>query len=340
MSDPVLSIVIPVYNEEAILEELYRRLTAALEKMGESFEVILVDDGSRDRSLEIIRDLRRRDPRYKYLSFARNFGHQIAISAGINFAEGQAVIIMDADLQDPPEELHRFVAKWREGYDVVYAIRRKRKEGLLKRIAYSTFYRLLAMISEIQIPLDSGDFCLMDRRIVELLNRLPERNRFVRGIRSWLGFKQIGLEYERHARYVGTPKYSLRRLFKLAFDGMVSFSTMPLRLASFLGFIVSGLAVLGILFTLAQRIFHSLFASLGLEPVPGYATTVILVLFLGGVQLICLGIIGEYLGRIHEEVKQRPLYILQEANGFDRPQSPLPRSDREMTGPRPIFQPG
>jgi len=324
MSDPVLSVVIHVYNEEKLLHALYERLTRALEAIGETWEVVFIDDGSRDRSLEILREIQQKDPRYRYLSFARNFGHQTAISAGMQFARGQAVVIMDADLQDPPEELGRFIDKWREGYEVVYAIRRKRKESWLKRMAYAAFYRLLAVISDIPIPLDSGDFCVMDRKVVDLLNCMPERNRFVRGIRSWVGFNQIGVEYERAARYAGETKYTLRRLFKLAFDGMVSFSTVPLKLASFLGFFVSGLAVIGIIFTFAQRVFSDLFASLGLAPVPGYATTVITMLFLGGGQLICLGIIGEDLGRIHDEVKQRPLYILREAGGFERPPGLLP----------------
>jgi len=316
MGEPLISVIIPIYNEQAVLETLYQRLTTALESLKETFEVILVDDGSRDKSLEMLRDIVTKDKRYKFLSFSRNFGHQTAITAGLNVVQGKAIVIMDADLQDPPEELPRFLEKWKEGNDVVYAIRRRRKEGVIKRASYAAFYRLLAAISDIHIPLDSGDFCLMDRRIVDLLNRLPERNRFVRGIRSWLGFKQVGLEYERHSRFAGDTKYSLKKLFKLAFDGMISFSSLPLKLASFLGFAVSGVAVLGIMFTFIQRVFISQFAAWGLKPVPGFATTMITMLFLGGVQLICLGIIGEYLGRIYDEVKQRPLYVLREVSGF------------------------
>lgn len=306
MSDrPELSVVLPVFNEEQVLPILWERLSSALEKIVESHEVIFVDDGSRDGSLQILRELHQKDPRAKYISFSRNFGHQTAISAGMAQTHGRVIAIMDADLQDPPEVLPSFLAKWREGYQVVYAIRRKRKESVIKRTFYSAFYRLLARVSEIDIPLDAGDFCVMDREIVDLLNALPERNRFVRGIRSWVGFKQIGVEYERQARFAGEPKYTFRKLLKLAFDGIISFSHLPLRMASVAGFIISCISFLYAAATLFQKLFTS-------STVPGYATTIILICFLGGVQLISVGILGEYLGRIYDEVKSRPLYILKE----------------------------
>jgi dolichol-phosphate mannosyltransferase len=248
--------------------------------------------------------------------FSRNFGHQTAVSAGIARAGGAALIVMDADLQDPPEELHRFLAKWREGYDVVYGLRRKRKEGPLKRLCYHLFYRILAGTASQPIPTDSGDFCLMDRKVVDLLNAMPERNRFVRGLRAWVGFRQIGIEYARDARQAGEPKYTLTKLVRLAVDGLLSFSTVPLRLATYLGLVVSAIAFLGAVFTLVQRLFADWFARIGLAPVPGFATIVIAILFLGGVQLICLGIMGEYIGRIYDEVKGRPSWIVRQTLGL------------------------
>jgi len=312
----MITVVVPCYNEAEVLGRLYERLTAAAESWGEPFEVILVDDGSEETTWQQVRHIHEVDPRWKVLRFSRNFGHQTAISAGISRASGDAVIVIDADLQDPPEELHRFIAKWREGYEVVYAVRRRRKESLPKRICYMLFYRLLAGVSDTPIPLDSGDFCLMDRKVVDLLNSMPEKNRFVRGLRAWTGFRQVGLEYERHARAVGEPQYSFRKLVQLAVDGVFSFSTSPLRFATRLGFVVSTLALLGTTFTLLQRIFADWFALIGLAPGPGFATIVIAILCLGGVQLICLGIMGEYIGRIYEEVKRRPPWIVREALGF------------------------
>ncbi|MBN2053888.1 glycosyltransferase family 2 protein [bacterium] len=310
MDNVTYSVVLPVYNEELILEALYDRLVNALDALGEPYEVIFVNDGSHDRSLEILKSINQRDPRYRVISFSRNFGHQTAITAGINHTRGDAVIIMDADLQDPPEVLSMFLDKWREGYQVVYAIRTKRKENALKRLAYKVFYRLLAFVSDVEIPLDSGDFCVMDRRIVDLLNSMPERNRFVRGIRSWAGFNQIGMAYERDKRMAGEPKYTMTKLFKLAFDGIISFSKLPLRVASILGFIVSGFSFVYAFLTLLQKLFTD-------STVPGYTTTVILISFLGGIQLITIGIIGEYLGRIFDEVKKRPLYIVADKIGFE-----------------------
>lgn len=300
-----LSVVIPAYNEEANLDLLYGRLTAALDPLELRYEIIFVNDGSRDRTLPMLRELAAADGRLVVVDLARNFGHQVAISAGLDHTRGRAVIIMDGDLQDPPEVLPQFIAKWREGYDVVYAIREQRKEGALKRAAYNLFYRLLKRVAHIDIPLDAGDFCIMDRRVVDLLNSMPERNRFVRGIRSWVGLNQIGLAYERHARHAGRPKYTFSRLVYLALDGLISFSYVPLRLISLAGLAVSLLSFLLAVIYFIQAI------TVGLYP-PGFATLTVAIFFLSGIQLITIGVIGEYVGRIFEEVKARPLYVVRE----------------------------
>lgn len=308
--------MIPCYNEEEVLPQLFARLGAAAETWGEEYEVLLVDDGSRDATWQLILEQHARDERWRGISFARNFGHQTAISAGIHYARGCAVILMDADLQDPPEQLHRFIAAWRDGNDVVYAIRATRKENILKRAAYKAFYRVLRSLASIDIPLDSGDFCLMDRKVVDVLKAMPERNRFVRGLRSWAGFRQTGLEYDRDARAAGEVKYTFRKLVKLALDGVVSFSTTPLRMATYLGFGVSFFALLGAAVTILQRIFVGWFTRMGFPYVPGFYALFTGMLFLGGVQLISLGIIGEYLGRIFDEVKGRPLWTIRETAGL------------------------
>jgi len=313
----MISIVIPCYNEQDVLPELFSRLKLSAETWSESFEVIVVDDGSNDNTCRILSDIHKKDARWKIVKLARNFGHQKAVSAGLYYATGDCVIIMDADLQDPPEELHKFISKWRDGYEVVYAIRAKRNEGVIKRICYKAFYRILSRLSNIEIPHDAGDFCLMDKRVVEIINSMPERNRFLRGLRSWVGFRQTGIKYDRPARAAGSIKYSFRDLFHLAFDGIFAFSTIPLKLSTFLGFGVSIMTIIGIVFCFLQRIFSGWFMTIGLGPVPGFATIVISILFLGGVQLICLGIIGEYLGRIYEEVKQRPLWTVSELTGIE-----------------------
>ncbi len=317
------SVIIPCYNEEEVLPMLFSRLTAAAGNWGMEWEVICVDDGSRDATWNLLTAQARQDPHWKSLSFARNFGHQTAVSAGLYHATGDVIIIIDADLQDPPEELGRFLDKWREGFEVVYAIRQKRKEGPLKRFCYWSFYRIMAKLVSIPIPLDTGDFCVMDRKVADVLKLMPERNRFVRGLRAWAGFKQVGLPYERHARAAGEVKYTFRKLLKLAFDGIFSFSLVPLKFASWLGFGVSLLALAGIVFTIAQRLFSEQFASIGFGPVPGFATIVIAILFLGGVQLTCLGILGEYLGRIYDEVKRRPQWVFKDSAGVDPKIPPL-----------------
>jgi len=251
-SHTLVSVVLPCYNEEEVLERLYRRLSEAAVDLEEDMEVVLIDNGSTDATWEKMGEIHQRDPRWKMVRFSRNFGHQTAVSAGLRYATGDAVIVMDADLQDPPEELHRFISKWKEGYEVVYAVRKQRKENVLKRAAYKGFYRLLSSLSNHDIPLDSGDFCLMDRTVVDLINQMPEKNRFVRGLRAWAGFRQTDFEYERQARAEGEPKYTFSKLMKLAIDGIFSFSAAPLRLATFLGLFVSAAAFLGVGFTFAQ----------------------------------------------------------------------------------------
>lgn len=316
----MISVVIPVYNEAENIERLHARLTAAARHWGEEdYEVLVVDDGSTDTSLATLASVRQKDPRWKILSFSRNFGHQAAVSAGIQYARGDAVVVMDADLQDPPEELGRFLAKWREGYHVVYAIRTKRKESVWKRAAYAAFYRILATISPIDIPLDSGDFCVMDRAVVRVLQSLPERNRFVRGLRSWSGFRQIGIEYERAARSAGEAKYTFGKLVRLALDGMFSLSSVPLKLSSWLGMGLCGLSGLLLAFVLAWR--GSGVTLLGMKPSNsvGWTSLSSLVLLLSGLQFLVLGVMGEYLARLFEEAKGRPPWVIAAALGVEPP---------------------
>jgi dolichol-phosphate mannosyltransferase len=303
----LVSIVIPCFNEEEVLSLLYTRLTAVAEQLGARYEVVLIDDGSTDRTWELLAGFHHRDPRWKLLRLARNFGHQVALWAGLKHATGDVIAVLDADLQDPPEILPQFLAQWVAGYDVIYAIRQKRKEGPFKRLAYYAYYRILAFLSEIEIPLDAGDFGVIDRRVLAAMTATHEPGPFIRGLRAWVGFRQIGLAYEREQRAAGQAKYTFRKLVELALNGILSFSTRPLRLATYLGLIVSATAFAGAVFTFLQRIFAKQFAHIGLEPVPGFATIVIAILFLGGVQLLCLGILGEYVGRIYQNVLGRPL---------------------------------
>lgn len=311
--DGRLSVVVPVFNEQENLPELVRRLAEVLPRCAPTYELILVNDGSRDRSMEMLRDFAAQHPFLRVIDFSRNFGHQAAMYAGMRRASGDVVILMDGDLQDPPEVLPELVERWREGYDVVYAIRKKRKEGPLKRLLYYVYYRLLRSVSYVSIPLDSGDFSLMDRRVVALLAEMPERNKFLRGLRAWVGFRQTSYEYERSARFAGEPKYTFTKLMKLALDGIISYSFVPLRISYAVGMITSVLSFALAFVYFAQRLFSDQFIP------QGFTTLALLVLFLGGVQLFSIGILGEYVGRIYDEVKRRPDYIERELIGFDAP---------------------
>ena len=309
----MISIVIPIYNEQENLDQLYHRIVSARPTYGDDFELVLVDDGSADRSLEMMRELAQKDKRVRVVKLSRNFGHQPAISAGIQEAKGDCVIIMDGDLQDPPEELHRFLAKWREGYEVVYAVRRKRKENFFKKLAYASFYRILAWISDIDIPLDSGDFCVMDRKVVNaIVKQMPEQIRFVRGMRAYVGFKQIGVEYERAERAAGEVKYTFKKLMQLALDGLFGFSTVPLRMATYFGFTIAIPSFLIGIFFIINRFLGIKILGYSPDQVPGTTTLTVGMYFLGGITLIILGILGEYIGRIYIEVKRRPFFIVDE----------------------------
>ena len=300
------SIIAPIYNESDNLSELYRRICEALQPNGEPWELILVDDGSTDGSTDKIRELAQADRRVRPVIFARNFGHQIAITAGWDYARGQAVIIIDADLQDPPEVILELAQKWKEGYEVVYAVRAERAgESWFKRFTASLFYRIIYRITDVKIPVDTGDFRLMDRKVVDVLKQMPERHRFPRGMSAWVGFRQIGVNYKRAPRYAGVTKYPFRKMLKLALNAITSFSYFPLQVATFFGFFSAGLAILAIPLVIYLRMA-------GIPQFTGQATTLIAVLFLGGVQLISLGILGEYVGRLYDEAKGRPLYIVRE----------------------------
>jgi glycosyltransferase involved in cell wall biosynthesis len=315
-TDPAISVVLPVLNEAAVLPALYRRLCDATAVWPGPSELIFVDDGSTDATLHMLRRLAQEDPRIKVVSFARNFGQQVAVSAGLEHVSGDVAVILDADLQDPPELVPRFIEKWREGFDVVYGIRQKRKENIAKRASYAVFYRLLRALVPFDIPLDSGDFCLLDRRVVDTLNRLPERSRFVRGLRAWVGLPQLGVPYERDRRAAGDTKYPFSKLLTLALDGIFSFSLRPLSLISWAGMLTAIAAFAGLLFFLVHSIIG--FKIFGYSPgdVPGFTSVILSVLFIGGMQLFGLGVLGEYIGRIYEEVKARPLYVTKELVGF------------------------
>lgn len=301
------SIAVPVYNEVESLPELYPRVRAVMESLDEPWELILIDDGSTDGSTEVIRSLSADDDHVRPVIFARNFGHQIAITAGLDHARGEVVIVMDADLQDPPEVITDLVAKWREGYEVVYAVREEREgESWFKRVTAAFFYRVINRITDVNIPLDTGDFRLLDRQVVDTLNTMRERHRFPRGMVAWVGFRQIGVPYKRAARYAGETKYPFRKMLRLALNAITGFSYFPLQLATYFGFICAGISALAIPVVIVLRLA-------GNQAFFGQATTLIAVLFLGGVQLISLGILGEYVGRLYDEVKVRPLYILREA---------------------------
>lgn len=313
-----LSVIVPCYNEADSLPALFERIEKVSQSWPADYEVICIDDGSSDDTVRLLREQHAKNPRWKLVILSRNFGHQAAVSAGLESANGEVVAVIDADLQDPPELIADLIEKWREGFEVVYAVRKKRKEGFLKRTAYFFFYRLMKSMTDIEdFPLDSGDFSLLDRKVVDTLNAFPEKNRFLRGLRAWSGYRQTGLEYERSARFAGEPKYTFKKLLGLASDGLLSFSGFPLRLAAIVGLFVSCFAALGAIFFIIQRIFPEPFVERGLPIVPGFAATIVTILFLGGVQLLFLGVIGEYLNRIYTEVKGRPEFLIGEKVGIE-----------------------
>jgi len=307
----LLSIIIPCYNEEEVIAETVKRLKELADGLsGWKVEYIFVDDGSRDCTRELLENFATTDTRIKIIGLARNFGHQIAITAGMDATTGDAVVLIDADLQDPPEVISQMIAKWSEGYDVVYGTRIERSgESSFKLTTAKAFYYLLNYLSDIPVPLDTGDFRLMSRRVVEALRSMPERARFVRGMVSWVGFKQIALPYRRSERFAGKSKYPLRKMLRFATDGIISFSTKPLQMSIGLGVLAASMALAGIFYSFCVRIFTH-------NWVEGWTTLMIAILFLGGVQLICMGILGEYIGRIYRETQKRPLYIIQEYIGF------------------------
>ena len=341
----MLSVVIPVFNEQELIEPLYDRVSAAMDECGEDYEVLVVDDGSRDATPDLLLGLHQRDPRWKILFFSRNFGHQTAISAGIHHSQGDAVAVMDGDLQDPPEILPPMFAKWRSGFQVVYAIRRKRKENIFKRASYRLFYLTLRRLASIDVPLDAGDFCVMDRAVVDVLRAMPERTRFVRGLRSWAGFRQTGYEYERHARQAGQPKYTLIKLMRLAANGIVCFSSRPLRLAGFMGLTLCAASLL--LIVLLGAWWISGMSILGARPTDsvGWTSLTSLVLLLSGLQMLMLGVFGEYLARVFDEVKQRPPWVIAHALGVPSrvvPSHELPShgdADSAREAGRQLFEP-
>jgi len=322
---PTLSLVFPIFNEEAVIPTLMARLEAVITELEAldggvlhgRIEAIFVNDGSRDRSAELLRQATETYPWARVLVFSRNFGHQIAVTAGMQHARGQAVVIMDADLQDPPELLPEMLKLWREGWEVVYAVRTERAgETAFKKLTASLFYRILRSLTNVDIPSDTGDFRLMDRKVVDSLNKMGEQHRFLRGMAAWVGFRQIGLPYKRDARAAGETKYPFRKMFRLAMDALTSFSHAPLRLATNLGWFIAGVSILYGLITIVRY-----FTSSGTFQ-PGWASMVVVLSLLSGVQLITLGLIGEYIGRIYDEVKGRPLYLLSETVGFE--EAPLP----------------
>jgi dolichol-phosphate mannosyltransferase len=328
-----VSIVIPIFNEETTIPELDRRLRellTTLEGLGLSCEVVFVNDGSADHSLQLLRDLAKNDRRYKVLGFSRNFGHQVAITAGLDKADGDAVVVMDADLQDPPEVVAQMVGKWREGFDVVYGVRSRRPgETIFKRATAAFFYRLLRALTGVQIPLDAGDFRLMSRPVVLALRALRERHRFVRGMVAWVGFRQTGLYYDRSERFSGETKYPLRKMLHFAVDGLTSFSTVPLRVATWLG-ALAGVAAVGVgLWALYVKFYVR-------GVIPGWTTIMILVAFSASVQLMMTGILGEYIGRLYEEAKARPLYVVAEQINLGDQNQPAAAPVRLPPPPPPL----
>lgn len=303
-----LSIISPVFNEEAVLMAFYERTSRVMQQMTCTCELIFVNDGSSDKSLSLIRELANLDPRVKYVSFSRNFGHQVAVSAGLDHCSGDAVVIIDADLQDPPELIPRLYERYKEGFQVVYARRNSRSgESVMKKLTAGIFYRLLSKSTNVNIPVDTGDFRIFDKRIAEVLRKMPEQQKFIRGQIAWAGFSQTYILYDRDERLAGQTGYTYRKMFRLAIDGITSFSNLPLKFATVTGFIVSLITFVIILYTLYSRFVIR-------DYVPGWTSIMLAVLFIGGVQLICIGIIGEYISRISDNVRNRPLYIVEEKN--------------------------
>jgi dolichol-phosphate mannosyltransferase len=302
---PTYSIIAPIYNEIDNITALYERVSRVMDSTDEPWEFVMIDDGSSDGSTESILELSKKDHKIISVIFARNFGHQIAVTAGLDYSRGEAVIIIDADLQDPPEVILDLIGKWREGYEVVYATRSKREgEGWFKLFTAAVFYRLIQRITDVNLPMDTGDFRLLDRKVVEVMNQMRERHRFLRGMSVWVGFKQTGVEYERAERFAGETKYLLKKMFRLASDAITGFSYFPLQLATYLGFFAVGIGIIAILVLIVLRLTGS-------QLFFGQAATLIAVLFLGGIQLISIGMLGEYVGRLYDEAKGRPLYIVR-----------------------------
>ena len=318
---PLLSVVVPVYSEEDTINEFYSRMRSVLVSLAPDlrYEIVFVNDGSTDRSPEMLKELSNKDGNVRVINLSRNFGHQIAITAGIDSAAGDAVVVIDADLQDPPEVIRGMVEKWREGYKVVYGVRSIRKgENAFKLLTAHLFYRLITKLSDFNLPVDSGDFRLMDRTVVDALKSVREENRYIRGLISWIGFSQCGLEYERDVRYAGETKFNIKKMMKFAFDGITSFSDKPLRLSSKLGMIITAFAFLAMIWLIIGRLIHPE------RTIQGWTSLLVVVLFLGGIQLISIGVLGEYVGRIYRETKQRPLYIVAETWGFGLAEKPGP----------------
>jgi polyisoprenyl-phosphate glycosyltransferase len=309
---PTYSIVAPIYNEEGNIPKLYERICGVMDATGESWELVCVNDGSRDRSAELLRDLSVRDPRIKMVNFARNFGHQIAVTAGLHHTSGDAVVIIDADLQDPPELIHDMIERWKAGYQVVYAVRQERKgETWFKLLTAKLFYRVIYRITDVDIPMDTGDFRLMDRKVVDALNSMKEHNRFIRGLTSWIGFKQTGIKYVREERQWGETKYPLKKMVRFAMDAITGFSYFPLQIMVYVSFILGVLAVLAIPIIALLRVI------LGFQFLGGQVTHIVLLLVLSSFQLFFLFIMGQYVARIYDETRDRPLYIVAERVGFD-----------------------
>jgi len=318
MDKILCSVIVPMYNEEEVVRETYKRLTGVMEGIGENYEIIFINDGSRDNTRAILSEICKKDKKIKMIDFARNFGHQIAITAGMDYARGECMVIIDGDLQDPPELIPDMIKIWRDGYDVVYGKRKSRRgETFFKKFTAKAYYRILRSLTNVDIPVDTGDFRLIDRKVCEALKQLPERSRYVRGLVSWVGFKQTAIEFERKERFAGETKYPLKKMLKLAMDGIMSFSYKPLKLASYIGSILSAISFLYLIIVVIQKLFFPETAQ------TGWASLIAVSLFFNGIILLMLGIIGEYIGRIYEEAKGRPLYIINELLNME-----------DRTGPR------